>query len=450
MTRIFSIREILEHRVIHRVNSVGCRIIHSDISNCIKEQNCSKIEDIFMVATEPRIKFISVVNKKNDIIEYSTQDKLVNKLNPYYNTENIRKEKRDVYVESFPIKGTNKNEYYLQIGFLLDELRSDFMDVVRNNLFISFIGLFLIIIVAWYISGILLKPLLGMKDVAYNISKGNFSARVDIKSEDLIGDLGRTLNSMAQEIQDLTNNMEQKINEKTKELEKSNKRLKELDKLKSDFVSMVSHELRTPLTSIIGYAKTLMNLNLPDQERKESLKIIEQEGKRLSNLIEEYLDITKIEAGRFEIEVNPVDIKKVIRDVMDTAKFSEEKIELKISEGLPLIMGDKKRLERVLRNILDNAVKYSPPNEKVKISVHQDGNQVVVSVKDRGPGVSEQELDKIFDKFYRIDSKKNKETGGSGLGLAIAKGIIEAHNGKIWVENRIEGGAEFAFSIPTE
>ena len=247
---------------------------------------------------------------------------------------------------------------------------------------------------------------------------------------------------------DLTSSNEE-LREKTVELEKSNRKLLELDKLKSDFVSLVSHELKTPLTLIIGFAKTILTLDLTEEQKVKYLSIIEAEGKRLAHLVENYLDITNIEAGTLSLVREKVNVNDLVREVVEY--FTREpgrRIDLEIPPDLGLIEGDGERLKRVLINLLENALRYGPAQETVVISARELTDSLVLRVTDKGPGVKKEEREKIFDKFFRGADTITQRTKGSGLGLAIAKGIVEAHGGTLWVESEPGMGATFCFSVP--
>jgi signal transduction histidine kinase len=236
-----------------------------------------------------------------------------------------------------------------------------------------------------------------------------------------------------------------------RELAESNKKLRDLDMLKSDFVSMVSHELRTPLTSIIGFAKTIRTLPLPEGQKAKYLDVIESEGKRLSGLVEEYLDISKIESGNFSVRKSPVDIGGLVRSVAGAFTVPPAlRIRLDLPEdgALPRIDADAEMLRRVLFNVLDNAAKYSDKPGEIIVSAFVNENGVVVRVQDFGCGIRPEDQDRIFDKFFRGGDPIAKRKRGSGLGLAICKGIIDAHNGKIWCDSVVGQGTTLSILLP--
>lgn len=259
-------------------------------------------------------------------------------------------------------------------------------------------------------------------------------------------------------------NKEQKIEEfeknlidKNIELEGANKRLRELDKLKSNFLSLVSHELRTPLTTISGYI-TFLNTEKPgalNPTQKECLQISEESADYLNHLIEELLDLSKIEAGKFKINLANVDMRGVVDKAMASLQlFADEQgvtLENNLPKELPLVWADKERILQVVNNLLENAIKFNREGGKVFISaaLSTQNDREVFCILDTGIGIPENLLDKIFDKFYQVDSSRKRRYGGCGLGLAISKNIIELHQGKIWVESKIGAGSKFFFELLT-
>jgi signal transduction histidine kinase len=321
----------------------------------------------------------------------------------------------------------------------------------------------LILGVAWFFSGRLLRPLEEMTVVSDKIAQGDFSARVRTGTKDVIGRLGRSLNFMAGQLDSLTRGLQGKIETatsqleianrdlqaKTRELEESNERLVALDKLKSEFVSIVSHELRTPLTGIIGFAQTLQTIPCSEPQREKYLKIIEAEGKRLAYLVGEFLDISKIDSGNIDLQMDPISVADVIRETVSVLRVPDGMhVECRLPDDPLPAEGDRNRIKQVLMNIVDNALGYSRPSGTVTITGRNSGDSVVVSVRDEGPGIPKEEIGKIFQKFYRGADEVSRKRKGSGLGLAIAKGIIESHQGTIWVESEAGKGSTFYFSLP--
>lgn len=222
---------------------------------------------------------------------------------------------------------------------------------------------------------------------------------------------------------------------------------KEIEKMKSEFVSIVSHDLRSPLTSVKGYASMLLHYRnrLDDEKQIEFLEIIIREIDRLVRLIKTLLDLGKIESGRFDIQKGEVDLASIINNVVITYRSSEEhNIKINIPAPLPVVIGDPDQLEQVMHNLVGNAIKYSPDGGVVEIGAIVQDKLLKVYVQDEGIGIPEEERDGIFDKFKRI--KTGRKIVGAGLGLFITKNIIDAHEGTIRVESP-EKGTRFMFSL---
>ena len=236
-----------------------------------------------------------------------------------------------------------------------------------------------------------------------------------------------------------------------KELVLANKRLKELDKLKSDFVSMVSHELKTPLTAMRTSAQVLEAAGIATETKREMLDIILRNIDRQTNLVNDLLDLSRIESGRMKLKFERVSLDSLIADSIESVKHaaSEKGIKqnLELSESLSSVKGDREKLTQVVINLLNNAIKFTPRSGEITIKAIELNGQVEVKVRDTGIGIPPEDLDKVFDKFYQIDSTLTREAGGTGLGLAICKGIVEAHNGKIWAESELGKGSTFIFTL---
>jgi len=232
---------------------------------------------------------------------------------------------------------------------------------------------------------------------------------------------------------------------------------KELDRMKSSFVSSVSHELRTPLVAIDKSVSLILSKSTgPISETQEQfLQIAKRNLKRLSRLINDLLDLSKLEAGRMQLERKSSSIKDIINESMDTfntwAQTKSVTIEEKIENNLPPINIDPSRIIQVLTNLIGNAIKFTPKGGAIVIKASNDDSYAVkISVADTGTGIGKEDLDKIFDKFYQTGERGTTDISGTGLGLSICKEIVELHGGKIWVESEKGYGAKFIFTLPIE
>jgi two-component system, OmpR family, phosphate regulon sensor histidine kinase PhoR len=232
--------------------------------------------------------------------------------------------------------------------------------------------------------------------------------------------------------------------------------LRRLEQVRKDFVANVSHELRTPLTAIQGFAETLLTGALEDKDNnRRFVEIIGNHAARLARLSNDLLRLSQIEAGKLNADFQPVDLKPVIDSGIEAARAAATQKELNIAAlnlptDLPPVRGDANLLRDVLRNLLDNAIQYTPAGGRVEVAAAIDDGFAVVTVSDTGIGIPQADQSRIFERFYRVDAARSREVGGTGLGLSIAKHVVEAHGGKIWVESAVGSGSRFHFSIPLD
>lgn len=219
---------------------------------------------------------------------------------------------------------------------------------------------------------------------------------------------------------------------------------RELDELKSSLISTVSHELRTPLTMIQGFSELLLTRQVSQEKARDAIQQIHESARRLSRLIGDLLQVSRIDAGRLEVHTTPIELTEVIAEV--TGHFADQREVRVETNGACPVLADRDKLVQVLTNLVGNAVKYS--REPVSVSVRNAGDQAEVSVKDRGIGMSEDELGQLFQKFFRARRADVREAGGTGLGLFICKNLVELQRGEIWVESELEKGTTVTFTVP--
>ena len=273
----------------------------------------------------------------------------------------------------------------------------------------------------------IVEPLASITETARLIADGSYGVQIEKKFDDEIGELTDTINDMSMKI-------------------------KQSEKTQSEFISSVSHELRTPLTAINGWAETLQSGELTDpHDVQKGMDIIVSEAHRLTNMVEELLEFSRIEDGRFTLSVEPLDLKAEVEDAVYTYQkfFRREGIELTYQdcpeEVLP-ISGDPERLRQVFCNLLDNAAKHGGSGKRIDVSVAQEGTEAVVRIRDYGPGVPQEELPFIKNKFYKGTSKAR----GSGIGLAVCEEIVTRHEGVLDIGNAQGGGCAVTIRLPID
>lgn len=226
--------------------------------------------------------------------------------------------------------------------------------------------------------------------------------------------------------------------------------LRRTDELRTALMNAVSHDLRTPLASIIASAGSLrqQDVQWTEAERQEFLGAIEQEAERLNRLVGNLLDLSRIEAGTLKPEMGWYDLASLVEEVTGRLRFltASHKVTLELPPDLPPVQFDYVEIDQVLTNLIENAIKYTPAGTEIRVRVKRSNDEVRLDVADNGPGVPRTALPRLFDAFYRGETALRPQ--GSGLGLAVAKGLVEAHGGRIWAENRPEGGARFVFTLP--
>ena len=231
-------------------------------------------------------------------------------------------------------------------------------------------------------------------------------------------------------------------------------RERQTDELKADFVASVSHELRTPLTPIKGFLMTLLreDRDFAQDRRREYYKLMLMQSQRLERLIEDLLEVTRLEAGAGLVDATAIDAVDLVRQVVDrfTSEDPDRTVHVVAPDHAVYCRGDWMRVDQVLGNLLSNALRYAPPHEPVEVRLVPQGREVVFEVRDWGPGIPIDEQSRIFERFHRVGHYMTREPGGAGLGLYLAKRLVEAMGGRIWVSSRLGHGSVFSFALPAE
>ena len=313
-----------------------------------------------------------------------------------------------------------------------------FKPIDKLRYFISiiiFIILFLIILLGLLLSRTITRPLLKLIKGSEIISKGNLKYRLNINTKDEIGKLAMSFNKM------------------TKALDKSYEELKSLDRMKDEFISMASHELRTPISTIKGYLSMILEGDFGelDTRGKKNLKIIEESNNRLGKLVDDLLNVSRIKQKRLQIRLEPLNIEKVINDVIDLLilKIKDKGIDLRLdlNKEYDLVLADEDKVKQILVNLIDNAIKYTDSGY-IDISIKKENKFIKIIIKDSGIGIKRKDQEKLFTKFYRVKNNKTISTEGTGLGLWITKQLVELMNGTIYLNSKEKKGTEVSFTIP--
>lgn len=327
---------------------------------------------------------------------------------------------------SYPLKSRGEIVGVLRYISSLREVDKSILSVSALFLSIGVIVIILVGILSIFLSKSIVEPIKKLTETAEKMASGNLEVRNEKNVDDEIGKLSDTLNYMAEEI------------------------LKK-EQLKNEFISSVSHELRTPLTAIKGWALTLNTEELPPEDlMRDGLTIIEKESDRLSLMVEELLDFSKLISGKVSIKREKVNIKEIIGyiETYIGPRSKREKVTLLLeyNEDLPFVLMDKNRIKQVLINILDNAFKFMKEDreKKIALKIYKEGKYVVIEVADNGQGIEKEELPKVKEKFYKGKSSKSQ----NGIGLSICDEIIKMHNGEFFIESRVDVGTNVYIKLP--
>lgn len=326
-----------------------------------------------------------------------------------------------------------------------------------------------------------IRPLETLALIAQRVAGGDLSQTAPVnKSRDEIGELTAIFNQMIRslslrdqqikghtrsiedlnrELTDLNLSLEERVMARTLELKDALSQVqnekKEADRLKSEFVSHVSHEIRTPLTSIKGYIDNLRDgvAGELNEMQEDYLERMHKNVERLARLINDLLDISRMESGKTRINLAPLLLPKLVEEVVSGLRLiaAQKGIQFNLNpfEGNGELKGDRDKLEQIMTNILDNAIKFTPQGGQITVALKEDQGCIRVSIRDTGPGIPPEEQSRVFDRFYRIERGDLPfRTKGTGLGLFIAKTLVEMHGGRIWVKSEVGKGSEFSFTLP--
>lgn len=345
----------------------------------------------------------------------------------------------------------------------------DLNKALQRYLVYTGFAIFIGAIVAFFLSRIFSKaidrPINSLYIAAKSVTDhGDYNVVVKKKTDDELGVLVDAFNEMLLQIQiresevkEANANLEQKVKERTSELEKSKTQAEKANESKTEFLANMSHELRTPMHAVLSFAEfgALESYEGEREELNKYFKKIESSGKRLLSLLNNLLDLSKLEAGKMSFNLGLNNIEIPMQSVLsETQKLQEDKnLKVRIDKPKDRVTAsfDQEKIVQVFYNLISNAIKFSPYNSEIEIKIKYTENQnyVLVSVSDKGPGIPYGEYDAVFDKFVQ-SSKTKTGAGGTGLGLSICKEIIKGHNGDIWCKNNEDGGATFYFTLPTK
>ena len=301
------------------------------------------------------------------------------------------------------------------------------VEVIKMFLYSTFLALLLTYFVTYFMIGRMMKPINDMNAAAASFGRGNFEERIEITGNDEISQLSASFNQMAHSLQELEN-------------------------MRSSFIASVSHELKTPMTTISGFVEGILDGTIEKDKQEYYLRIVRNEIKRLSRLVNSLLDIARIDSGNFVTNKTQFDVKALILRVLDSLelKINEKNInvDLALTDEKVITFADEDSIFRVAYNLIENAVKFSQENSSVEINLLTKNKKAYIAIKNYGEGIKREDLPFVFERFYKGDKSRGVDKKGIGLGLYIAKHIINSHEEQLWVKSEEQEYAEFIFTLP--
>jgi signal transduction histidine kinase len=300
-------------------------------------------------------------------------------------------------------------------------LRTNWWQLLAGGAVAAAIALFLARLLALGMT----QPLRDMAHAVGKTAQGDYTHRVETGSRDEVGQLAAAFNQMSAE-------------------------LESVERLRRDLVANVSHELKTPISALRAHLENLLDgVERPD---RETLQTMLQQADRLTRLVEQLLDLSRLESGDMPLEREQVALAPLVSEVLREVEVSRSgrpvTIQSAMASDLPLVWADRERVHQVLLNLLDNALRFTPPGGGVTVSANRVNGRCEVRVADTGPGIPPEHLPFVFERFYRVDTSRSRGDGGTGIGLAIARSVVEAHGGRIWAESEVGKGSVFTFELP--
>ncbi len=309
----------------------------------------------------------------------------------------------------------------LGFGFRVFAIRDHWLQILVAGAVAAATALLL---ARWLARG-MTQPLRDMAQAARRMETGDYSQRVYTASRDEVGQLAQAFNRMGAE-------------------------LEQLERLRRDLVANVSHELKTPISALRAHLENL--LDGVEQPNAETLQVMLTQSERLGRLVEQLLDLSRLESGDVPLAREPVRLGPLVAEVVSEIEVSragkDVTVNGEVPPDLPPVFADRERVHQVLFNLLDNAVRFTPPGGHVAVTATRHNGNCEVRVEDTGSGIAAEHLPRLFERFYRVDSARSRDDGGTGIGLAIARSVVEAHGGRIRAESEVGKGSVFTFELP--
>jgi signal transduction histidine kinase len=419
------------------------KLLLNSCKEALKINKEAQIVEAMVSIYEPAIVYAYFVSENNDV--FVSKNNAASVFISRANASSVYKSEKyesltgeNIYEYSSPIMSNDQYIGTFIVGFSQDYIDSRINEgisvIIKKIKRIAIISILLSILGANFVLALFIKPIRLLGKAAKKISEGDMSAKVDVKDSGEIGQLAKAFNGMITKI-------------------------KETDNFKDEFISSVSHELRTPLSAIDGYCNLLIRAigkNYSHEQQLKGLNIIKEATARLTKFINSVLDLSKMKTGIIDLKMVPVHIEEVIKETVNLfeslATAQDKHLVYKVQNNLLTVNGNIEKIKKVITNILENAFKFTRVGDTVTVNTMLSpsyGNEYIeVWIADTGIGISKEDVERVFEKFYQVKEGKYKKPKGTGLGLSIAYEIVKLHHGNIWAESEIGKGTVFKFVLP--
>lgn len=420
-TKSIEVEEVLGHRFIILDNNGDLKYIINPVNDKFAKGDTIAISDILLKI------------KTDGLILYLQQDKYLTHV--YFNRRFPSNNIVSIY--------NYKNFEYIVLISSLQPINEASNVIGEFYLYFLLAGVVATIVLSFIYSKTVSKPILEIKEVADRMANLDFSRVIDIKTDDELGMLATAINTMSRNLK----NALESLREANKKLEEDIEKEKRLEKMRRDFVAATSHELKTPISLIQGYLEAFKDDIFSKEDKNYYIDILLDETNKMNNLVNDMLDLSHLESGKYNLQIEEFNLSQLTKRVINkfNSSLNEKNIQVELDLNDIVVKADFNRLEQVISNFLTNAIRHT--SGKIKINLFDEIDYVKMEVINSGEKIPQDEIENIWDKFYKVDKSGNKKFGGTGLGLSIVKNIVQLHGGNVGVNN-LEDGVCFYFTIP--